>query len=136
MTLEEVNRFVPGTLMETLGIRFTEITERSLVATMDVTPGHHQPMGILHGGANLALAESVGSAASNVIIDHAVEYCVGLELNANHVRSVKDGKVIATATPQHIGRRTHIWEIRIEDEAGKLVCIARLTNMVLQKDDK
>jgi uncharacterized protein (TIGR00369 family) len=133
ITLEDVNRHIPNTLMETLGIRYSSVGTDHLSATMNVSPATHQPMGILHGGASMALAETVASAASFLIIDSTTQAVVGLELNANHVRSKSTGVITGTARAIHIGSRTHIWEVRIEDEEGRLISIARMTNMVLSK---
>ena len=133
ITLKQVNKFIPNTLMEHLGMEFTAIGPDYLTATMPVNKNVHQPMGILHGGASVALAETVGSAASNLIIDHKVEYCVGLDINANHIRSVKEGIVTGTAKAIHLGRKTHIWQIEIVNEEGKLVCTSRLTMAVIKK---
>ena len=114
-------------------MEFTAIGRDYLTATMPVNKNVHQPMGILHGGASVALAETVGSAASNLMIDHKVEYCVGLDINANHIRSVKEGIVTGTAKAIHLGRKTHIWQIEIVNEEGKLVCTSRLTMAVIKK---
>jgi uncharacterized protein (TIGR00369 family) len=133
-TLDQLNAHIPGTLMETLGIRYVGIGEDFLSATMPVGPQVHQPMKILHGGASLALAETVASAATHILIDHNTETAVGLELNANHIRMKRDGIVTATARPIHLGRRTHIWEVRIVDEENKLVSVARMTNIILPKN--
>lgn len=131
--LAKVEHYIKGTMLEHLNISFTDAGEDYLVAKMPVDERTYQPMRILHGGASLALAETVGSAASNLIVDTDNKVCLGLELNANHVRSVKEGWVYARASAIHIGRKTHIWDIRITDEQDKLVSIARLTNIVLDK---
>ena len=132
-TLENINAHAQGTLAETLGISVTEVGPDYLVATMPVDSRSHQPMGILHGGASVALAETVGSVAANGTLDQERQYAVGLEINANHLRSVRNGNVIAIARPVHIGRSTQVWDIRLSDEAGKPVCISRLTIAVLDK---
>jgi 1,4-dihydroxy-2-naphthoyl-CoA hydrolase len=103
------------------------------VATMPVDRRTHQPFGLLHGGATVALAESLGSSAANCCLDMEVEFAVGLEINANHLRSVRSGLVTGTARPVHIGRRTQVWETRVEDEAGRLVCVSRLTLAVMAR---
>ena len=121
------------TLGEHLGMEWVNIGPDSLSAKMPVDKRTHQPYGLLHGGASCALAETVGSVASHLVIDPAKYYCVGLEINANHLRSVKSGFVMATARPLHIGRTTHVWDIRITDERDKLVCISRLTVAILKK---
>ena len=131
--LQELNAIVPGTLMETLAIRYTDIGDNYLVATMPVTSKVHQPAGLLHGGATVALAESVGSTASHFFIDSSKEEIRGLEITANHLRSVREGMVTATARPIHKGRTTHLWEVRIVDENEKLISICKLTTIVLQK---
>jgi len=118
--------------METLDIQFTDWSEGYLEATMPVTPKVHQPAGLLHGGASMALAESIGSCGSAMIVGSAGNI-VGLEINANHIRSMREGLVTAKATLLHGGRKTHVWEIRIENEEGKPVSICRMTNMILEK---
>ena len=123
----EILGTLPGTLMETLGIAITEATPERVVATMPVTPGHHQPFGILHGGASVALAETVASYGSTVSIDTSRQHAVGLEINANHVRPVREGLLTAVGTPIHRGRTTQIWGVEIRDEAGRLVCVSRCT---------
>jgi 1,4-dihydroxy-2-naphthoyl-CoA hydrolase len=132
-TLEDLNDFSANTLLEQLEIRFTEVGDDYLVATMPVDRRTHQPFGLLHGGATVALAESLGSLGANCCIDLAAEYAVGLEINANHVRSVRSGLVTGTARPVHVGRRTQVWETRVEDEAGKLVCVSRITLAVMPR---
>ena len=117
----------PDTLMETLGIVITEATPERVVATMAVTPAHHQPYGILHGGASVALAETVASYGSTVSIDTSRQQAVGLEINANHVRPVREGTLTAVGTPLHKGRTTQLWSVEIRDEAGRLVCVSRCT---------
>jgi len=117
----------PDTLMETLGIVLTEASPERVVATMPVTPAHHQPFGILHGGASVALAETVASFGSSVSIDITRRRAVGLEINANHVRSLREGTLTAVGTPLHLGRSTQVWSVEIRDEAGRLVCVSRCT---------
>jgi len=131
--LAQLNAIIPHTLMETLGIEYTEIGEDYLVATMPVTSKVYQPAGLLHGGATVALAESVGSTASHFFIDSSKEEIRGLEITANHLRSVRDGIVTATARPIHKGRTTHLWEVKVVDEQDKLISICKLTTIVLQK---
>jgi len=120
------------TLMNTIGIEITEIGEDFVRGTMPVDARTHQPYGILHGGASVALAETLGSYAAMLCCDSGF-YAVGLDINANHVRAVASGTVTGTARPLHVGRSTQVWEIRIEDEAAKLVCISRLTMAVVPK---
>ena len=132
-TIKEVNEMSQNTMLSHLGIEFTELGEDYLVATMPVDHRTHQPMGLLHGGASAALAETLGSFASHLVVDTSRFDCVGLEINANHIRPKTDGVVTGIAKPIHLGSKTHIWEIRIEDERGKLVCISRLTMAILPK---
>ncbi|MFG1482492.1 hotdog fold thioesterase [Halobacteriovorax sp. HFRX-2_2] len=133
LDLKEVNRFNAGCCVEHLAITITEAGSDYLVATMPVDERTRQPYGVLHGGASCVLAESVGSIASNIILDSSKYYAAGLEINANHVRPVQSGIVTAKATAVHLGKSTHIWDIRITDEKDKLVCISRLTMAVIKK---
>jgi uncharacterized protein (TIGR00369 family) len=119
------------TLLSTLGIEIVEASKERVVGRMPVGPKVHQPFGLLHGGASVALAETVASAAGWMQVDRAKETVVGLEINANHLRAKRDGVVTAVATPLHIGRKTHVWEVRITDEQGKLVCVSRCTLAVV-----
>jgi len=119
--------------METLQIQYVDVGEDFLTAKMPVNSRVHQPMGILHGGASVALAESVGSAASHIFVDSEKFIVKGLEISANHLKSKRDGEVFATAKIIHKGRTTHLWEIRIVDEEGALVSLCKLTNIVLAK---
>jgi len=131
--LEKLNAISKNTLMETLDIRYTEIGDDFLVATMPVNSKVHQPMGLLHGGATVALAESVGSAASHYFRLDENQEVRGIEINANHIRSVKEGIVTATAKILHKGRTTILWEIKIEDEKQRLISICKLTCIILTK---
>ena len=131
--LEKLNRMIPGTLMETLGISYTDAGEGLLEATMPVDARHLQPMRILHGGATAALAESVASAASAAELDGTGRYPVGLDLGINHIRGVSKGVLTARAEAVHLGRSTHLWQIRITDDLGRLIAMAKLTLMVLEK---
>lgn len=133
VTLEEVNRIGDNTMFSHLGIRFSEIGENYLKATMPVDQRTHQPMGLLHGGASAALSETIGSVAGWMCVNEATHTCVGLEINCNHIRGKKSGIVTATASPFHLGASTHVWDIKIQDERGKLICISRLTLAVLKK---
>jgi uncharacterized protein (TIGR00369 family) len=119
------------TLLSTLGIEIVEKTKQRVVARMPVGPKVHQPFGLLHGGASVALAETVASLAGSLNVDLTKESVVGLEINANHLRGKRDGVVTAIAMPVHIGRRTHVWEVRITDEQDKPVCISRCTLAVV-----
>ena len=130
-TPQQINQLAQGNMLAHLGIEFLEVNEDSLKARMPVDARTLQPAGILHGGASATLAESLGSVAAYLCVDPAKKMCVGLEINANHVRPVRSGWVIGVVTPIHVGKSTHIWQIRIEDEQGKLVCISRLTLAVL-----
>lgn len=131
--VEDLNSFSKKTLSQVLDIKITAIGDDFLQGTMPVDERTHQPAGILHGGASVALAESLGSVASYLVIDREKFICVGLEINANHIRSVKSGTVTGTAKPVHLGGKTHIWNIEIVNEEGKLVCISRLTMAILPK---
>lgn len=122
-----------NTLGEQLGMEFTEIGEDYIKGTMPVDHRTKQPYGLLHGGASVALAETLGSIGSALVVDQSKFNCVGLEINANHLRSVRDGFVTGIAKPIHIGASTHVWEIRITDQRDKLVCISRLTVAVIKK---
>jgi len=119
------------TLLSTLGIEFVETTKERVIARMPVEARVHQPFGLLHGGASVALAETVASTGAWMNCDQARESVVGLEINANHLRGKRDGVVTATATPVHVGRRTQVWEVRITDEEGKAVCVSRCTLAVI-----
>ena len=114
-----------------IGIEFTEIGEDFLRGRMPVDDRTRQPFGILHGGASVALAETLGSTAAVLTIDSTKQRCVGQEINANHVRAISSGYVIGTARPLHVGRRSHVWEIRITDESQRLVCVSRITMYIL-----
>lgn len=132
-TLEQLNRLSRGTLIEQLGIEFTALGDLQLSGRMPVDARTHQPYGLLHGGASVALAETLGSTGGNLCLDPATSMAVGLEISANHIRAVHSGWVTGTARPHHLGRSTQVWEIRIENEAGKLVCISRLTLAVVPR---
>lgn len=131
--LEDIVRRGANTMVDHLGIRFTEVGPDFLRATMPVDARTRQIMGILHGGASVALAETVGSFAANLCVDQARVYCVGQEINANHLRPVASGVVTATARPWHIGTRSQVWHIEIRDERERLVCVSRLTMAVVER---
>ena len=131
-TLDEIQRYSLGSMTEHLDIRFTEIGPDYLRGTMPVDSRTVQPFGLLHGGASVTLAETLGSVAAAHCVDMSRYHCVGLEINANHVRSARSGRVTGTARPIHVGRRSQVWEIRIEDQDGRLTCISRLTVSVLE----
>ena len=133
MTLEDLNQRSKNTLAEFLKISFTARGEDSLTATMPVDMRTKQPLGILHGGANVVLAETIASTAANAVIDIGLYYCVGLEINANHIRSVRDGLVTGITRPIHIGRTTQVWQIDIYNEAGKQTCVSRMTASVITR---
>ncbi len=130
-TLEAVARKARGTMVEHVGIEFLELGADSLRARLPVDARTRQPYGILHGGASAVLAETLGSIASSLVVDPARQRVAGIEINCNHVRSVASGWVLGTCRPLHLGRTLHVWDIRIEDEAGRLTCISRLTVAVL-----
>lgn len=133
IAISDFEHYGNNTLGGHLGMRFTEIGDDFLKATMPVDYRTHQPYGLLHGGASAALAETLGSVASSLVIDHEKMMCVGLEINANHIRSVRTGLVIGTCVPIHLGASTHVWDIRIHDENKKLICISRLTVAILKR---
>jgi 1,4-dihydroxy-2-naphthoyl-CoA hydrolase len=124
---------LPPNIAQLIGIEFTEWDDNSLSARMPVDTRTHQPVGILHGGASVVLAETLGSVGSHMIIDSSKYMAVGLEVNANHIRPVAKGFVTGTCTPIHIGSKTHVWDIRIVDERGKLICVCRLTVAIVPK---
>lgn len=130
-TLDEVKLRGQGTMVEHIGIEITELGDDFLKGIMPVDHRTIQPMGLLHGGASAALAETLGSLAANLVVDDAKQYCVGLDINANHIRPARGGVVTGTARPLHLGRTTQVWSIEILDEQNKLVCISRLTMAVL-----
>jgi 1,4-dihydroxy-2-naphthoyl-CoA hydrolase len=132
-TLPEI-AFKGECLPNHLGIEFTEIGPDFLRARMPVDGRTRQPFGILHGGASVALAETLGSIGAALVIDRSKQRCVGQEINANHIRAATEGYVIGTARPVHLGRRSHVWEIHIHDEKERLVCISRITMFILDKD--
>jgi 1,4-dihydroxy-2-naphthoyl-CoA hydrolase len=130
-TIEDANRRMQPVLGGHLGIRFTEFGADYLRGTMPVEARTHQPMGILHGGASVVLAETLGSVAANCVVDPSKSYCVGQEINANHIRPVKSGLVTGTARPIHLGSRSQVWGIEIRDAQDRLACISRLTIAVV-----
>lgn len=132
ITLEQLNQWSEGTLMQPLGIVFSEIGPDFLRGTMPVDGRTRQPYGLLHGGASVALAETLGSTAGGMCVG-ADEGVVGIEINANHLKGVREGLVTGAARALHLGRSTQVWEIRIEDESGQLVCISRLTLAVIRR---
>jgi 1,4-dihydroxy-2-naphthoyl-CoA hydrolase len=133
LSLTEQVPLGPNTMGEYLAMEWVEMGDDYLVMRMPVDHRTIQPYGLLHGGASCALAETIGSMASHFVIDPEKFICVGLEINANHVRSARSGYVYARCTPLHIGATTHVWDIKIHDERKKLVCISRLTVAILKK---
>jgi len=133
ITVQQLNNFCKNTLVSNLGIECIELGEDYLTGKMPVDERTIQPVGLLHGGASVAFAETLGSLASVGLIDTNKQLCVGLEINANHVRGVKEGYVYGKAQALHIGKRTHLWDIRIENEKKELVCICRLTMAIIDK---
>ncbi|WP_426701108.1 hotdog fold thioesterase [Rhodanobacter sp. Col0626] len=129
--LDRLNGWSANTMMETLGIRITAVGDDWLQGTMPVDHRTHQPYGLLHGGASVVLAETLGSTAAMLTLDPARELAVGLDINANHIRGMRGGTVTGTARMLHLGRTTQVWEIRIESEEGALVCISRITMAVI-----
>jgi 1,4-dihydroxy-2-naphthoyl-CoA hydrolase len=129
----ELNKLSPNTIAEQLGIEFTETGKDFISGKMPVDRRTHQPMGLLHGGASVVLAETLGSVGSLLCIDMDKQTCVGLEINANHVKGVREGYVYGKASLLHAGRKTHIWDIKITNEQNELVCVSRLTVAVLDK---
>ena len=131
--LAALNALNDGTAAAALGIRIVEVGDDYIRATMPVDARTRQPFGLLHGGASVLLAETLGSMAGVMTLDAARELAVGLEINANHVRAVQDGEVTGTARPLHVGRTTQVWEIRIENDKGALVCVSRITLAVVPR---
>ncbi len=129
--LTALNALSKNTIVELLDIRFEAFDDESLTASMVVDPRTHQPYGLLHGGASVVLAETLGSTASYLCIDSSKFYCVGLEVNANHLRGLRSGRVTAVARPLHLGRTTQVWDIRLSGDDGKLSCVSRLTMAVV-----
>jgi 1,4-dihydroxy-2-naphthoyl-CoA hydrolase len=135
VTLDTLNKLSRKTMAERIGIEFTAIGPDYMEAKMPVDERTHQPFGMLHGGASVALAETMGSVAATCCVDTAKQFCVGLDINANHVRSVRQGFVKGITRPVHIGKKTQVWEIRILNEQEELVCISRITMAVLEKKE-
>jgi 1,4-dihydroxy-2-naphthoyl-CoA hydrolase len=133
LSIQDIKPLGKGTMSEHLGMEWTEVGDNYLKARMPVDHRTRQPYGLLHGGASVALAETLGSVGAAMVVDHAKFYCVGIEINANHIRSAREGFVTGHATPLHIGRQTQVWEIKIYNEENKLVCVSRLTVAVLPR---
>lgn len=133
VTIEAVNQMCQNTLVDHLGIEVIELGEDYLVAKMPVDQRTHQPMGLLHGGASVVLAETIGSIAASLTVNQKLQHCVGLEVNANHVKSVRSGHVFGRTKSIHLGKRTQVWEINITNEQDELICTSRLTMAVIDK---
>ena len=132
-TIEQIQARGKGTMIEHIGIQLTEIGSDFLMGTMPVDHRTIQPMKILHGGASVVLAETLGSLAANLVVNPATTYCVGMEINANHIRAAGSGLITGTAKPFHLGSSTQVWNIEMMNEERKLICISRLTMAVLKK---
>lgn len=132
-TLYELNQRGKDTLADFLGIAFTAITEDTLTATMPADERTKQPIGIVHGGANVVLAETIASTAANAVVDLEQYYCVGLEINANHIRAVREGLITGVARPIHLGRTTQVWHIELYNERHQITCISRMTAAVVAR---
>ncbi|MCX2740360.1 PaaI family thioesterase [Pontibacter anaerobius] len=132
-TVERVKEWCKNTMIDYLGIEITEVGADYLCGKMPVDQRTHQPMGLLHGGASVVLAESLASMGAALQVDLTKKACVGLEINANHLRSAREGWVYGKATPIHVGRSTQVWETRITDEDGALVCVSRMTVAIIDK---
>jgi 1,4-dihydroxy-2-naphthoyl-CoA hydrolase len=135
ISVDVLQQRAANTMSEYLDIRFTEIGDDFIKATMPVDHRTKQPYGLLHGGASAVLAETLGSIASSLMIDRSKFICVGIEINANHIRSARSGWVTGVCTPIHVGSSTHVWDIRIHDEKEKLICVSRLTVAILSKKE-
>src|SRR3990167_5021028 len=133
ISLEHVNDRAKNTMSSYLGIEFIDIGDQYLTARMPIDHRTKQPLGIMHGGASCVLAETVGSTAAQFCVDYEAHYCVGLDINTNHIRSVREGRVIATARPFHLGKTTQVWGIEICNEQNQLVSVNRLTMAVLKR---
>jgi 1,4-dihydroxy-2-naphthoyl-CoA hydrolase len=131
ISLDKISQYGKNTMSDFLGLKWVEIGDDFLKLSMPVNATTRQPYGFLHGGASCVLAETVGSIGSALVIDMEKYYCVGLEINANHLRSVSEGVVTATAKPLHLGKSTHVWDIKIYDDKEKLFCVSRLTVAIL-----
>lgn len=133
VSIDDIKDFGKDTMANHLEMQWVEIGDNYLKLSMPIIEKTKQPYGILHGGASCALAETIGSFASALVIDRDKFICVGLEINANHVRAAKNGIVTAHCTPLHLGKSTHVWDIKINDEDEKLICVSRLTVAILPK---
>lgn len=136
LSIEKFETLSANTMAEHLGIEWVELGHNFLKAKMPVDHRTKQPYGLLHGGASCVLSETIGSIASAMVIDHTRFICVGLEINANHVRSARQGFVTGVASPLHLGGNTHVWDVRIYDELNKLVCVSRLTVAIIPRKEE
>lgn len=134
--LDALNSMGEGCMIEHLGIKFTEIGEDYLIATMPVDHRTKQPLGLLHGGASVALAETMGSLGASMCIDLTTHYATGLDINTNHIKSAKEGIVIGRANPIHLGKRTHVWAIEIKNEQEQLIAVSRITMAILDRKNE
>lgn len=135
VTVNDIKGLVKDNMAEHIGIEWVEVGDNFVKARMPVDQRTRQPYGLLHGGASCVLSETVGSIASALVVDHSKFVCVGLEINANHVRSAREGYVTGVASPLHLGGSTHVWDIKIHDEQQKLVCVSRLTVAVIPRKE-
>jgi 1,4-dihydroxy-2-naphthoyl-CoA hydrolase len=133
VSVQQANKMSENSMVAHLGIEFTAMGEDFIEAKMPVDHRTHQPMGLLHGGASVALAETLGSVGASCCIDSAKQYCVGLEINANHIKSVRSGFVCGVARPIHLGKKTQVWEIKISNEQQELICVSRITMAILDR---
>ncbi len=133
VTPESLNTLSANTMVSYIGIEFTQVGDNFIEAKMPVDHRTQQPLGLLHGGASVTLAETLGSVAATCCIDNNTKYCVGLDINANHIKSAKNGYVYGITSPVHIGKKTHVWEVRIMNEQKELICISRITMAVIDK---
>jgi len=133
MTIEEINKICKNTFVDYMGIEFLDFGENYVVARMPIDSNKLQPMGLLHGGVSLALAETVGSGGSLLLVDNNVYSVLGLQVTGNHIASISEGQLIARAEIIHKGQLTHIWDVRISTEDGKLISVARVTNVIIEK---
>jgi 1,4-dihydroxy-2-naphthoyl-CoA hydrolase len=133
ITLEKIKDFGKDSMANHLGIEWTEVGDDFLKMSMPVDVRTRQPYGMLHGGASCVLAETLGGVASALVIDMDKFYCVGLEINANHLKTVKEGLVTGKCTPLHLGKSTHVWDIKIYDNAQNMICVSRLTVAIIPK---
>jgi len=131
--IDAIRALLPGTVCDVMGMNITEIGDDFIRGTLPVDSRTFQPLGLVHGGANVVLAETLGSIGANMVIDDAQFHCVGQEVNANHLRGVRKGLITGTATMAYKGKRSQVWQIEIEDERGRLTCLSRLTIAVVKK---